>query len=251
MSTKDPLLNVVFQDKFRQDSAAHVLSRLQGLRDRARLLTVYSEHSAVQRVTSVMEVDTKTSAIQIDGFDGCCPDSGRSPLFWLLGRDNGVYVGLRGQVISKPGRSQDGLYSFDYEGCLWVMQRRGKFRVRIAPSARVVCELTLKTGQSLTIQLIDISEGGIGGVVLSDEFSPDNAPVATGDAIEQMRFTLPGDGLITAPGKIASVRPGARGVEPGWVIGIAFEGLSLPCEHRIGRFVRGREREQRRRERGL
>lgn len=249
MSSEEQLLKAVFHDTYRLERPEQVLHWLRRLRDRARLLTAYPERGGDLRVTAIVELDERTGVVHIDGFDGCCPESGDAPTFRLLGREGGVYVGLKGRALVTDGQ-KGGLYRFDHGGHIWIMQRRAHFRAQMPPGASVFCEFILEDGQAFKMRLDDVSQGGIGGTLTMQDFDSSIMPFEPGKPVTELRFTLPGETDIRCAGRIANVREVSRGSRRDWVIGVQFDGLSLPCERLISRYVRTRERVQRQRDRG-
>jgi|GEM_PF-3091377 len=257
MSAEQQFLKQLFAERFRVRNPDMARVRIRHLIDAARVLSVEPDRGddtggGAVHVTVILGEDAAGPAVFLDPFrreDGAIPETpgGR---FRLIGRDGGVYVGLRGEVTEGVTWRGGAAWRFAYDGHLWVLQRRAYYRVELPPKPESICELTLPDGAVLKARMADISLGGLGGRLVRPPDSDDELPSA-GVTLDAIRFTLPGSREIRCKGRLVSLRRTRREQGGHYIVGVQFTRLGLGQEQTISTFIRQREREIRRRERGF
>lgn len=245
------LIKTLFAAEYQISSEEQVRYRLRHLADSHAQLSVYSQRSVLLHTTSVLAVGNPHSKIVLDGFarsDHGTPRTDED--YTLIGRDLGVYVGLRGKICPPSRETCDGELWFDYGGKVWVYQRRRYYRVDLPPKEQTPIRLTDGSGSTFELSLIDLSVGGCGALVSANDVAVASLP-KPGDKLLKVQFTLPGEEPLLCVGTIANVRRWSAPKAVHYVLGIEFESLSTQSEQLILRYLRQRERVMRRRQRGF
>lgn len=251
MLPEGQLLQTVFHDAYLLQNHEQVLYWLRRLCKEARLLTVHGAEGDELRVTSIVGIDEKACLVLIDRFQGQGKEPDSFEFLRLIGRGGGVYIGLQGHVVGMEEHSSGEVYRFDFGACIWVLQRRAHFRSRVPPSSNACCEIILPDGETIEFRVNDVSQGGVGGMLLIEESDSDSAQLETGSPVLEGELKLPGEPEIRFSGRVAHLHQVVRGGRRWWVLGLRFDDLDAEFERLIARYVRSREREQRRRDRGF
>ncbi len=269
MSAEQAFLRRLFTDDFLVRTPDLMRHWIQLLVSSARVLSVEPERGGghgkeLLHVTILL--DHLPPVVLLDPFrqgDDTVPDPDGAEVYRLIGRDRGVYIGLEGTIVGSTMWRGEAAWRFDYGGRLWLLQRRQYYRMELPPVSDTVCEIITLEGASLQARMQDITPEGVslqarmqdislGGASMrlqGDAADAANVP-APGTRLEIIRFTLPGAKEVQCAGRIANVRQAAKVRGGHCLIGVQFDRLSIEQEKTILTYIRRREREIRRRERG-
>jgi len=257
MTTDQTFLSQLFADRFRVRDAELSRHRVRRLIESGRVLSVEPDRESgggqgPLHVTVILHDEEGSPVVLLDPFQGdggAVSEPRRDRAFRLIGRDGGLYVGLRGTIVDAVTWKGETAWRFDFGGQVWVLQRREHYRIGLPPSPATECRLTLSGGGTLVLRVTDISLGGLGGR-LADDVSGEEARAIAGQKLDGIRFTLPGGEEIRCRGRIVNVRRAPREQGRHYLVGIQFAPLRFDQERIISAYIREREREIRRRERG-
>ncbi len=247
------LLKKIFDNSYRIGGSARMRHVLKDLRDRNQILSVYPEQGAAVYVTTIIALDVDRKSVLIDEFT----DDGHD-LAWLVpgamlslvGRNRRLYVGFKAHFIEPLEWRGAGAYRCDFGERFWLLQQRRYYRVDLPLMKRPDCTLIDSRSRTFRARVIDLSIGGFGGLLNVDTAQEEDLP-QPGERLSAVRFKLQDGTKIACRGRVANLRRASPLRHDRVILGIEFDALTAADEQAICRYVREREREVRRKERGF
>lgn len=240
----------LFRDEFQTGSAQKIENVLERLRERREYISVLPHDRAEEFSSMVLAIDPGRHWLLIDELN---PDIGNRRVvggapFFVVARLDGIFVGFQSRLLEAVEWEGFGALRIAYPTNGYYMQRRGYFRVSVAPGDIGTVELQRRGARALLGQCHDISVRGM-RLLLN---APTDYALHEGEFVPLVRFNLDGHELA-AEGEIrfvGHVRGGPRTRQESRQVGVEFLNVSPGFEQRVQQYVQRRDRELLRDSRG-
>lgn len=232
----------LFQDTYRIDSAHRAEQLLQRMATQREPLSVLAGPELESFASMLLHVDRGAGALVVDELGSAHAQAlldAASP-FHVLGRVDGVYLGFASHKLAAIEWEGYGALRIAYPDAIYMLQRRGFFRVLVSASDVGEVELQRRGARPLFGQCHDISVSG-----MRLQFAPPTDYVLTeGEYLPQVNFRL-GQFVLSTEAEIrfVSAPRGSRARPQQRILGLHFLNIKPAFEQRLQSYVQRRDRE--------
>ncbi len=232
----------LFQDTYRIDSAHRAEQLLQRMATQREPLSVLAGPELESFASMLLHVDRGAGALVVDELGSAHAQAlldAASP-FHVLGRVDGVYLGFASHKLAAIEWEGYGALRIAYPDAIYMLQRRGFFRVLVSASDVGEVELQRRGARPLFGQCHDISVSG-----MRVQFAPPTDYVLSeGEYLPQVNFRLGQFALSTeAEIRFVSAARGSRARPQPRTLGLHFINIKPAFEQRLQSYVQRRDRE--------